>query len=38
MIFLNAGWYHTRLCWISLDEEDNDPRLFWTYVLSALEM
>jgi LuxR family transcriptional regulator, maltose regulon positive regulatory protein len=27
-----------RLCWISLDEEDNDPRLFWTYVLSALQM
>jgi LuxR family maltose regulon positive regulatory protein len=25
-----------RLCWVSLDEEDNDPRLFWTYVLSAL--
>ena len=27
---------HARLCWISLDEEDNDPRLFWTYVLTAL--
>ena len=26
-----------RLCWISLDEEDNDPQLFWTYVLSALD-
>ncbi len=25
-----------RLCWVSLDEEDNDPRLFWTYVLAAL--
>jgi len=24
--------------WVSLDEEDNDPRLFWTYVLNALEM
>jgi LuxR family transcriptional regulator, maltose regulon positive regulatory protein len=24
------------LAWLSLDEEDNDPRLFWTYVLSAL--
>ncbi len=23
--------------WISLDEEDNDPLLFWTYVLSALD-
>jgi LuxR family maltose regulon positive regulatory protein len=27
---------HPRLCWVSLDEEDNDPQLFWTYVLSAL--
>ena len=25
-----------RLCWVSLDEGDNEPRLFWTYVLSAL--
>src|SRR5579859_4992821 len=23
--------------WVSLDEEDNDPRLFWTYVLSTLD-
>src|SRR5579859_3668249 len=29
----NAG-----LCWVSLDEEDNDPRLFWTYVLTALDL
>jgi LuxR family maltose regulon positive regulatory protein len=28
---------HARLCWISLDEEDNDPCLFWTYVLTALD-
>ena len=28
----------SRLCWVSLDEEDNDPRLFWTYVLTALDM
>jgi LuxR family maltose regulon positive regulatory protein len=26
-----------RLCWLSLDEEDNDPYLFWTCVLSALQ-
>jgi LuxR family maltose regulon positive regulatory protein len=26
-----------RLCWLSLDEEDNDPYLFWTYVISALQ-
>src|SRR5260370_9230582 len=25
------------LAWVSLDEEDNEPRLFWTYVLSALD-
>jgi LuxR family maltose regulon positive regulatory protein len=25
------------IAWISLDEEDNDPRLFWTYVLTALD-
>ncbi|HEX3642640.1 MAG TPA: AAA family ATPase, partial [Ktedonobacteraceae bacterium] len=29
---------HARLCWISLDEEDNDPCLFWTYVLTALDV
>src|SRR5205814_117469 len=29
---------HARLCWVSLDEEDNEPRLFWTYVLTALNM
>jgi LuxR family maltose regulon positive regulatory protein len=23
--------------WLSLDEEDNDPQLFWMYVLAALE-
>src|SRR5258708_40245230 len=25
------------VAWGSLDEEDNEPRLFWTYVLSALD-
>lgn len=24
------------VAWLSLDEEDNDPQLFWTYILSAL--
>jgi len=28
----------TRVAWVSLDEEDNDPQQFWTYVLNALEM
>src|SRR5437899_12839254 len=27
-----------RRCWVSLDEEDNDPRLFWSYVLTALQI
>jgi LuxR family maltose regulon positive regulatory protein len=26
-----------RVAWVSLDEEDNDPRLFWNYVLTALQ-
>ena len=26
-----------RVAWVSLDEEDNEPRLFWTYVLTALD-
>src|SRR5947207_10493709 len=25
-----------RVVWISLDEEDNEPRLFWAYILTAL--
>ena len=29
---------HPLVAWVSLDEEDNDPRLFWTYVLTALNM
>src|SRR5260370_4710665 len=28
---------HPLVAWVSLDEEDNEPRLFWTYVLSALD-
>ncbi len=28
---------HPLIAWVSLDEEDNDPRLFWTYALSALD-
>jgi LuxR family maltose regulon positive regulatory protein len=26
------------VAWVSLDEDDNEPRLFWTYVLTALQM
>lgn len=28
---------HPLIAWVSLDEEDNEPRLFWTYVLTALK-
>src|SRR5437879_5336409 len=27
---------NSRLCWVSLDEEDNEPLLFWTAILTAL--
>jgi hypothetical protein len=26
-----------QVAWLSLDEEDNDPHLFWIYVFSALD-
>ena len=26
-----------QVAWLSLDEEENNPQLFWTYVLSALD-
>ena len=26
-----------QVAWLSLDEDENDPQLFWTYVLSALD-
>ena len=26
-----------RVAWLSLDEGDNEPRLFWSYVLTALD-
>ncbi len=29
---------HYSVAWVSLDEGDNEPRLFWTYVLAALDM
>src|SRR4051812_10003374 len=28
---------NSLIAWVSLDEEDNEPRLFWTYVLTALK-
>src|SRR5260370_16499216 len=41
---LVGGWVQSLpasdplVAWVSLDEEDNEPQLFWTYVLSALDM
>ena len=26
-----------RIAWVALDEEDNEPRRFWTYLFTALE-
>src|SRR5690349_15256592 len=41
---LLSAWTHSLppassplVAWVSLDEEDNDPQLFWTYILSALD-
>jgi LuxR family transcriptional regulator, maltose regulon positive regulatory protein len=28
----------TAVAWLSLDERDNDPRVFWSYVLASLQM
>ena len=39
---LLSTWAHSlpatqaQVAWLSLDEGENDPQLFWTYVLSAL--
>lgn len=41
---LLSSWQHSlptnhfSVAWVSLDEGDNEPRLFWTYVLAALDM
>ncbi len=29
---------HPLIAWVSLDEEDNEPQLFWTYIVTALTM
>ena len=40
---LLAEWVHSAdagvrcVAWVSLDESDNDPALFWSYVFAALE-
>jgi len=37
---LNAWISHRERCiaWLSLDEGDNDPTRFWTYVIAALQL
>ena len=35
-----AEWLSTtssRVCWVSLNETDNDPIVFWSYVVAALQ-
>ncbi|HLX56466.1 MAG TPA: AAA family ATPase [Ktedonobacteraceae bacterium] len=40
---LLSNWIHsrpserTRVAWVSVDEGDNEPALFWQYVLTALD-
>src|SRR4051812_45459704 len=50
LVCAGAGWGKTMLvsawarsrtapvAWLSLDRRDNDPQLFWTYVLAALRV
>ncbi|MEO1523698.1 MAG: hypothetical protein AAFU78_23370, partial [Cyanobacteria bacterium J06633_2] len=26
-----------RIAWVSLDQSDNDPAVFWTYLITALQ-
>ena len=33
-----AASRNLQFCWLSLDEEDNDPARFWMYVVAALQM
>jgi ATP/maltotriose-dependent transcriptional regulator MalT len=38
---LVSAWAETRtapVAWLSLDKHDNDPQLFWAYVLAALRV
>src|SRR5437588_8721393 len=35
--FLQENHESPRVAWVSLDEGDNEPVLFWTYLLTALD-
>jgi len=41
---LLSAWQQSRearkplVVWVSLDEEDNQPKVFWSYVLTALKI
>ena len=38
---LLAGWIpqsENCVCWVSLDDGDNDPARFWSYIIGALQM
>jgi len=37
-LYLLSGTSTIAIYELALDEEDNEPQLFWTYVLSALDM
>ncbi|MBN1318795.1 MAG: hypothetical protein JXA42_25165, partial [Anaerolineales bacterium] len=37
---LLSDWVHSRnfpIAWLSLDKSDNDPHLFWSYLVAALQ-
>ncbi len=33
-----ARQHTSQVAWLSLDEQDNDPTRFWTYVIAALSL
>src|SRR4051812_9685117 len=35
--FADASFLDAAIAWLSLDERDNDPALFWRYLIAALQ-